>query len=758
MLKLKKPADERGVSVVLGATLVIGIIITILSAFLAAWIPREQERLAREHALGVRDSFEELQLAIEELEEGGMSEVVEVKMNPDPVPYFGGVTEAGELSAEPLVYDTQEEYSYLRSCIADAYVNENNPDSNFGDSTGLVVAFVSDYEYQSFLMFDLENLASGASSGTIAISSVRLRLYCSTIWFAGDWIGVYGVENDDWLEDEITWNDKPYITRLLDENEVKTSPQWYSWDVTSFVLDQYQGDGEASFCLKLLSLNGDRWIGFGSKDGSSNRPKLEVDFRYIPPSTTYVSDNINIWGTIEDFGNMQREGGYATLMEEEFKATTYDFEDSVNNKAWYDYDRGNSPYSPPPTANAATQEMYDNAENDDSSFWITSGAREADESDYQYYKFVIQETPSEIEDIIVKWIGYNTLAYNIKFRAWNENSTSWVLLDSGGAGSENTFENDLLAIDDNVYHWLKNDNEVWLSTEAPAGAGTLYTDYVEVKVTPKVIFNPTMEIEMIIENVLPGNVMLEMKYQRNNTNDHFKVKVLEGGSNWNYRGDDLTTVGPDWGLWSYRLEDNEIAENGEVRVKIVDADPEETEFTDLQIDYLRVRVVSHSGSVEFQISDVRPTQTYVYEDGAVILVQGDRDLMIFQPSMISVSESEGDNIRVDVHHIVVSGLGKSTSEQGTCSIRAEAKRSEYIVRPFGKPNYSSVDVVIYSNYENVWVEYLRSVWQELEASGGFGVSPPDESTLTLTIDGKGEGGENDIYYYEKVTEIEIRLV
>jgi hypothetical protein len=120
-----------------------------------------------------------------------------------------------------------------------------------------------------------------------------------------------------------------------------------------------------------------------------------------------------------------------------------------------------------------------------------------------------------------------------------------------------------------------------------------------------------------------------------------------------------------------------------------------------------------------------------------------------------VSEVGDSIIRVDVHHIVVSGVRKSTSREGTCSIRAEAKRSEYIVRPFGEPNCDKVDVVIHSNYENVWKEYLTNVQQELDAKDIF---YSREDALTLTVMGRGEGTEKDIYYYEKVTEIEVSFV
>jgi hypothetical protein len=265
-----------------------------------------------------------------------------------------------------------------------------------------------------------------------------------------------------------------------------------------------------------------------------------------------------------------------------------------------------------------------------------------------------------------------------------------------------------------------------------------------------------MNIELTIKNAPLSGARLEMKYQRNNSNDYFRVMVYDWKEdNWPqyYRGDKLDSL--DWKVWSYPLRSNEVAENGDVRIKIVNANPNAAGPTDLLVDYLRVRGPRPYGSIEFLEPNVTPAQTYIYEDGAVILVQGDKTLMISQPAMITASAADDNNIRVDVHHVIVTGLRKSTSEGGTRGIRVEAKSSMYIVQPSGGPNRSNVTITIQSDYKDVWMKYLKDMEQELNAKG-FGASL-DPNILTLTIMGK-TGDNNDIYYYEKVTEIEVSFV
>lgn len=102
-------ADERGITPVLGAALVLGVIILTLSAFLAIWIPSETNRRESEHMSGVEGSFRELRSAIESLEVGE-SKSVHLKMGPEPIPFVSNPGTGGTLSVLP---STGEKYGVI---------------------------------------------------------------------------------------------------------------------------------------------------------------------------------------------------------------------------------------------------------------------------------------------------------------------------------------------------------------------------------------------------------------------------------------------------------------------------------------------------------------------------------------------------------------------------------------------------------------------------------------------------------------------
>ena len=103
----KLHADERGISPVLGTALLLGMILTASTIFLAVWVPGEVNRREREHMQGVEGSFRELKVMIEDLgvgENGG----VDLKMGPDTIPLVPNPKGGGTLSITPAENVEQE--------------------------------------------------------------------------------------------------------------------------------------------------------------------------------------------------------------------------------------------------------------------------------------------------------------------------------------------------------------------------------------------------------------------------------------------------------------------------------------------------------------------------------------------------------------------------------------------------------------------------------------------------------------------------
>lgn len=127
-----------------------------------------------------------------------------------------------------------------------------------GDNNGNKTAylFVKDADSagrirQAYIQFDLSGLPETISSAVLylwgknAESGSNAHLTVTT--------SVYGVEDDNWSEDTLTWNNKPDIggNRLgsLTFPAYSSSESWESLDVTSFIQSQLTDDRTATFAL-----------------------------------------------------------------------------------------------------------------------------------------------------------------------------------------------------------------------------------------------------------------------------------------------------------------------------------------------------------------------------------------------------------------------------------------------------------------------------------------------------------------------------
>lgn len=97
-------------------------------------------------------------------------------------------------------------------------------------------------------------------------------------------VRIHAVDNDSWSEFGITWNNQPELGDVKD-NGLVNAVGWYSWDVTSFVAEQFTQDGIASIAMVDADENlpPDHAARFETKDwwDVTVHPYLEV--QYSPP-------------------------------------------------------------------------------------------------------------------------------------------------------------------------------------------------------------------------------------------------------------------------------------------------------------------------------------------------------------------------------------------------------------------------------------------------------------------------------------------
>jgi len=182
----------------------------------------------------------------------------------------GRITPTGLLQLEP---------------VADAYIDRDNPDSNYGKETTLAWQYTGGFppdRYRSYLKFDISSIPRSCR-----IVSATLYLYTVTVppvaYWTGDSFDVLSVLNDDWTEDGITWNNAPpFIATIVHGSGGRIPTEaWICSDVTSFVQSEYNnGDVLVSFGIKVIGWDG-TLTQANSREANTNRPYLEILFEKI---------------------------------------------------------------------------------------------------------------------------------------------------------------------------------------------------------------------------------------------------------------------------------------------------------------------------------------------------------------------------------------------------------------------------------------------------------------------------------------------
>ncbi|HVL24140.1 MAG TPA: DNRLRE domain-containing protein, partial [Thermomicrobiales bacterium] len=158
--------------------------------------------------------------------------------------------------------------------VADAMVQQANPDTNLGTST-LLRADKSPLE-TSFLRFDVQG-------ATEPISRAVLRLWVRDDTTDGP--AVHGSSDVTWDELAITWNNQPAAGPPVADIGAATAGHWIEYDVSSLVT----GNGPVTFALVAQSND---LISINSRENGSNRPQLHIggDPATETPTATAIPD------------------------------------------------------------------------------------------------------------------------------------------------------------------------------------------------------------------------------------------------------------------------------------------------------------------------------------------------------------------------------------------------------------------------------------------------------------------------------------
>jgi uncharacterized repeat protein (TIGR01451 family) len=153
--------------------------------------------------------------------------------------------------------------------IADSYVDEAAPTTNFGTST----SFRTDGSpvLTAYLRFNVQGVGS--------TDSVTLRVFAETANSLG--FQVHSVSDTTWSETGLDYTNAPSFGPAVDSSGPVQAGSWSSVDVSSIV----PADGPVSFALTSGSTTATR---FSSREGS-NPPELVIEGSSPPPSSYLVT-------------------------------------------------------------------------------------------------------------------------------------------------------------------------------------------------------------------------------------------------------------------------------------------------------------------------------------------------------------------------------------------------------------------------------------------------------------------------------------
>ncbi len=164
---------------------------------------------------------------------------------------------ANTIPSNPAASQSDLVASLYFNPVADAYVDQSTPATNYGMSTQLRVD--GSPVVRSFLRFTVQGVSG-------PVTQALLRIYANTSLAGG--ISVYRVASNTWVETTINYNTAPALGTLIRSSGAVKGGTWIQVDVTPYIT----GNGTFSLALTNSSVTA---LGLSSRH-STSRPQLVV--------------------------------------------------------------------------------------------------------------------------------------------------------------------------------------------------------------------------------------------------------------------------------------------------------------------------------------------------------------------------------------------------------------------------------------------------------------------------------------------------
>ncbi|MCK4405761.1 MAG: DNRLRE domain-containing protein [Hadesarchaea archaeon] len=193
--------------------------------------------------------------------------------------------------------------------VDDTYTHEARATTKFGDKKTLYTGWYDDGSERTLLKFDLSGLP-----GDLSIGKAKLWIYNYSLTEGGSsGVKCHRVDDDDWSEGAVTWNSQPAYGAQLGDPVPVTDTGWFSWDVTSFVQEEFGGDKKVSFSLidieEDTEVSHSTWFASKEYDDSEKWPYLEIPLPYaVNVTITPWIQDISAGGTLTYTVTVQNVG------------------------------------------------------------------------------------------------------------------------------------------------------------------------------------------------------------------------------------------------------------------------------------------------------------------------------------------------------------------------------------------------------------------------------------------------------------------
>jgi hypothetical protein len=169
--------------------------------------------------------------------------------------------------------------------VADAYLDEDKPDDNKGNSNDMDVRTEAGKQRRSLIRFDVSTLPSGTTGMTAILS-----LYVDNEKNLPLKVSAHAL-GESWRESETTWRDRDaaaglawstpggtYLPTALSTTEITQKDIRFEWDVSLAVQDWVNNVTPNNGLLLIAPVGGDSEVEFSTRDDShaDEHPRLKI--------------------------------------------------------------------------------------------------------------------------------------------------------------------------------------------------------------------------------------------------------------------------------------------------------------------------------------------------------------------------------------------------------------------------------------------------------------------------------------------------